>query len=362
MKASQIFSICALSLLTALQSFPAHASSLVCEPSELIAVFRANTAMKASCLPAADQKEILQSNDIVFTRYWDQSPSKSIVTRIVNEAQRLNGGIFTPFHSFAVDVDENFRILGQQVYDSDLKKPKVIIQEPTNVSLYAHEMGHIIGNTPINGGTWYGAYFKAVPNPCHITCYSRSGYDQGRRNEEFAEVASAYLTYPQLLLKGGDSCRRAYQFFRTNIYPKADPSCGKIVVIPKPVVIPAKPVVVEAKPTVVEAKPAVVAAKPDTVATPAPAAKPAANVKPAVTTETKPVVTPLNAKPSVAIPAPVLAKPETAAKPATTATPAAKPVAAPSAKPAEAAKTAATAAPTKKAAVETTAASSVTKK
>jgi hypothetical protein len=77
-----------------------------------------------------------------------------------------------------------------------------------NVSHVMHELGHHVGMAGL-----YGPYKKQV-GTCHHTGYCKMRWrGQAPRNEEFAEVFSAFVTHPELLknskMKG---CRQAYEF------------------------------------------------------------------------------------------------------------------------------------------------------
>ncbi|MFN7730223.1 MAG: hypothetical protein ACK5P7_13775 [Bdellovibrio sp.] len=192
----------------------------------LIATFRKTSAESASCLVRPSYPaSVLERYDVKMVGSADGEQTVPLVAAILRETERLHGKLFAPFHRMAVDVNANYRILGQQVYDAQLRRAKVIIKESSNLALVAHEMGHIIGNSQQDGRRWYSAYNAAVSTPCHHTWYSSSGWNRGRRNEEFAEVFAAYITHPNLLRGGSASCRQAYEFMRTRIFPNADPAC-----------------------------------------------------------------------------------------------------------------------------------------
>ncbi len=95
-----------------------------------------------------------------------------------------------------------------------------------NRAVYVHEFGHVVGNSKRRDGlTWYQAYGRKVPFPCHFSEYSQVSYGYGPRNEEFAEVFAAYLLVPHMLLEGGPSCRQAYDFIRGEMLRAKDHRC-----------------------------------------------------------------------------------------------------------------------------------------
>ena len=86
-----------------------------------------------------------------------------------------------------------------------------------NIAMLIHELGHYVGNNTSSANlTSYERYYSAVPGACHFSWYSHSS-----RREEFAEVFSAFVVHPQLLLKAGDAnCVRAYHFLRQRVFPE----------------------------------------------------------------------------------------------------------------------------------------------
>lgn len=207
-----------------------------------LAVLRIEAAMAAKCLPRLTSADsLLKAHNIKWVQ--GGSGSKAIVGGLLQEIDRMHGGIFMPFSNFAVDVNEANDIAGRQVFDNKLNMPRIVVAEPDNVALFIHEMGHVLGNSafkPVKeefsgnkSQTWYGAYNSFVKTPCHSTQYSKSGWDQKRRNEEFAEVVSGFFTRPQLLKNGSASCKAAYEFLRTRAFPNGEPKC--LPVVQKPV-------------------------------------------------------------------------------------------------------------------------------
>lgn len=86
-----------------------------------------------------------------------------------------------------------------------------------NVGMLMHELGHYVGNNknPENPAA-YAKYFRAVPTPCHFSWYA-----QQSRNEEFADVFASFIVNPKNLLKmGSPGCKKAYEFFKTKVFPK----------------------------------------------------------------------------------------------------------------------------------------------
>lgn len=86
-----------------------------------------------------------------------------------------------------------------------------------NIGMLMHELGHYVGNNknPLNTAS-YAKYFRAVPQPCYFSWYAKQS-----RNEEFADVFATFIMNPNNLLKfGSASCKRAYDFFRKEVFSK----------------------------------------------------------------------------------------------------------------------------------------------
>ncbi len=94
-----------------------------------------------------------------------------------------------------------------------------------NVAHLMHELGHHVGN---RDGI-YGKYRSYVKSPCQFTHRCRAVLGIGSpRNEEFAEVFAAYILHPELLMKSGPNCQKAYDFFTEKIFAKGSKyaKCG----------------------------------------------------------------------------------------------------------------------------------------
>jgi hypothetical protein len=89
----------------------------------------------------------------------------------------------------------------------------------TNTALIAHELGHYVGNNGL-----YQPYFQFVRGGCNVSGYSGNRRN-GRRNEEFAEVFSAYLTNPEMLSAKGGACQKALDFMKGAFGEQGNPTC-----------------------------------------------------------------------------------------------------------------------------------------
>lgn len=239
-------------------------------PSLPLAVLRLDSAVKAQCLPRSiDPAGTFQRHALRWVSGGETA--KKIVAGLLEEADRMHGAIFRPFTRFAVEMNENYDIAGRQVFDQRLNMGKIVVAEPSNVALIIHEMGHILGNTRVDhivdnmrtGGSWYSFYNSQVPKPCHFTQYAKTGWNNRKRNEEFAEVVSAYFTRPQLLKNSGGSCVQAYNFLKAQAFPKQDPRClPALATVPMPLPRPPEAPQATAAPEAVPAQPAVAVDEP----------------------------------------------------------------------------------------------------
>jgi hypothetical protein len=77
-------------------------------------------------------------------------------------------------------------------------------------------LGHWVGSRE----GLYDRYKESV-KPCQFSSYCKFvNVGQAPRNEEFAEVFSAFITHPEILYKGSPNCQRAYNFFATEVFQK----------------------------------------------------------------------------------------------------------------------------------------------
>lgn len=84
-----------------------------------------------------------------------------------------------------------------------------------SVAQHVHEWAHLIGNA---GG--YPAYRRAMGGAGYCMV---SNYADNNANEQFAEVFTAFVTEPELLLNNSRTpaaCRRAFEFFRDEFFDR----------------------------------------------------------------------------------------------------------------------------------------------
>lgn len=84
-----------------------------------------------------------------------------------------------------------------------------------SVAQHVHEWAHLIGN---NGA--YAAYRRAMGSSGYCMV---SNYADNNANEQFAEVFTAFVTEPEILLNNSRTsaaCRKAYEFFRDEFFDR----------------------------------------------------------------------------------------------------------------------------------------------
>lgn len=140
------------------------------------------------------------------------------IAKVLFQASALSGGRFEPFvginftfysgkgHSWAGDPIKLNRCSkkGQGCGSLDY----------IGASRIAHEMAHRMGHASCeNGkGTYYGNSKKEFKG-CYPTRYS-----DDKSNEQFAEIISAFLTYPERLSSGSAQCQKAYKYLSEQVF------------------------------------------------------------------------------------------------------------------------------------------------
>lgn len=93
---------------------------------------------------------------------------------------------------------------------------------PGRKIIMVHELAHFIANKR----GYYPKYNKAVRRKCKLTNYMTkmsNGKKLSNRNEEFAEVFAAYLTYGKKLRR---RCRKAYNWMKDTLFLGSEPKCN----------------------------------------------------------------------------------------------------------------------------------------
>lgn len=188
--------------------------------------FRHPIVGRAECIPqvSTDPDLILKNHGIEVKNL--PSTYRRYVAEAVSLMSDLHGKSMQALRGAKVVYNQKLHIVARQTTG-----PIELSPEGMGIkAIYVHEIGHVIGNAKAaNGRTYYQNYGVKVPGKCHFTEYSRVSYGGfGQRNEEFAEVMTAYLLAPEMLLDGGPSCRQAYDFFRAEVFTAKDHKCESI--------------------------------------------------------------------------------------------------------------------------------------
>ncbi len=187
----------------------------------------------------AKAKQAIASQNFSMTSDSKSKDASSSEMRTLGAAilsmQYLNGGVFQigrPNKTMPFEMCDDKSKSSQQFGSKFRISRKGNAQHGLSVAQYVHEWGHLIGNSSMpGGGNVYSAFLKAIGGkvrtedsgggqaPCLV-----SRYADNRSNEHFAEVLTAFVTEPSILLNnkgpGAKACKRAYAFFEKTLFKK----------------------------------------------------------------------------------------------------------------------------------------------
>ncbi|MGE0528156.1 MAG: hypothetical protein AB7P49_13895 [Bdellovibrionales bacterium] len=135
------------------------------------------------------------------------------------QASALYGGRFPPFVGLTIKFKSR-RGLSRYIWDPptvDLNRcdrwgNRCGAGSNINIARLTHELGHAAVARSTREATYAKTFRGCIP-----TGYSR--HHSGRkRNENAAELFSAYLTRPTLLKNGSRSCQKAYHYYATEVF------------------------------------------------------------------------------------------------------------------------------------------------
>ena len=182
-------------------------------------------AKMGQCLPfekvtAEEAKDILANQKIKVSANITKAELSALGTGI-KQIQNLYGGQFPGVQG------ANFKYANEATNWNQSSGPIKVNRywandrgmNSSNIAMLIHELGHYVGNNSREGNpATYNRYFKAVPEPCRFSWYAKN-----RRKEEFADVFSTMVVNPENLLKSDDLyCRKAYNFFKAEIFSKGE--------------------------------------------------------------------------------------------------------------------------------------------
>lgn len=140
--------------------------------------------------------------------------------RGLSQLQKLAGGVFAPAEGARYTFKNGGGNISRQTANG-IEMSRGRSQNISSVAYFIHELGHYVGNN--NEGALYREYKATVKTPCHFSRYAMKNWSPEKtRNEEFAEVFAAFVTYPALLTEGGPGCQAAYTYFKTRVFDRGE--------------------------------------------------------------------------------------------------------------------------------------------
>lgn len=188
-------------------------------------------AANGDCLPTVDKfqaNELIDKYNIKFSGSTGPT-DKMAVARVLASIEDLSGGKCQlprdAAFAFRVDNKGISRYDGKHIQiNAGAQNEKALREENkgsggcNNTGLIAHELCHRIGSQTLSGGrgiTAYEFYRNRVPDECGLTKYAIHNKNENPRNEEFAEVCSAFITNPEILVNNkSKSCEKAMEAFK----------------------------------------------------------------------------------------------------------------------------------------------------
>ncbi len=202
-------------------------------------------AANGDCLPKIDKfqaNEIIDKYNVKFSGTTGPT-DKMAVARVLASIDDLSGGkCHLPrdaAFAFRVDNKGISRYDGKNIQiNAGAQNEKALREENkgsggcNNTGLIAHELCHRIGSQALSGGrgiTAYEFYRNRVPDECGLTKYAIHNKNDNPRNEEFAEVCSAFITNPEMLVNNkSQSCAKAMDAFKELIGDQSrSTKCGQ---------------------------------------------------------------------------------------------------------------------------------------
>ncbi len=188
-------------------------------------------AANGDCLPELNQsqaKGLIEKYKVKFSGSTGET-DKMAVARVLASIDELSGGKSALPHeaafAFRVDTRGISRYDGKHIQiNAGAQNEQALRPENkgsggcNNTGLIAHELCHRMGSQRVSGGrgiTAYELYRMRVPNKCGLTGYSIHNTNKNPRNEEFAEVCSAFITNPEVLeTNTSEACKNAKAAFK----------------------------------------------------------------------------------------------------------------------------------------------------
>ncbi|AZZ37198.1 hypothetical protein CIK05_10510 [Bdellovibrio sp. qaytius] len=170
-------------------------------------LYHIQNAADGLCLPEQDSspEEVLHRNGI--KQSGNPTPEETTaLAKGLAQVENLNGSPIPQSWRLNFNYMTATGDWDQSESRLNVKRPKGS-DDGTNIGRLMHELGHKVGDS--------GVYQKYASYTGHARC-AISEYATSKFNEEFAEVFSAYIVYPDLLEK---KCPQAFSFMSTQLFP-----------------------------------------------------------------------------------------------------------------------------------------------
>lgn len=200
-----------LSIVIGINSNFAHA-----EP--LIGILKKEPiAAKGLCTPKISQN---QAEDVlkIFNIQTRNARDSEILAigRGLSQIQKLSGGTFEPARNAKYIFRNGGGNISRQTANG-IEMSRGNTSTISSVAYFIHELGHYVGNA--NNGELYSEYKSKIKSRCLFSRYASKDWTPARaRNEEFAEVFAAFVTNPEILLRSGQACAKAFEFFKNEVF------------------------------------------------------------------------------------------------------------------------------------------------
>lgn len=175
----------------------------------LYTMYRHETAAGGLCIPRTSEspEKVLKRNGIRTIGKPTAAEVKALAKGI-GQVERLLGDPIPKSWQQDYQYHSATGKWNQGAHTINVRRP-VGSPKGSNVGRLMHELGHKVGNAGVY--SQYASYTRGAD--CKIT-----GYATTKDNEEFAEVFSAYVTYPDLLQQ---KCPKAFEFMSKRLFPNS---------------------------------------------------------------------------------------------------------------------------------------------
>lgn len=144
------------------------------------------------------------------------------MAKVLFQMTALNGGVFRPLTDTSMSFNSRDGVSRQSGNHLTMARGAHNCNSPH----FGHEQAHILGHRHFrNGQNFYDAFSSYMGRSRCVLRRTdaphKSTYTAYSRNENYAEMFSAYLTRPELLSQGNASCQKAYAFFAEEVFKES---------------------------------------------------------------------------------------------------------------------------------------------